>query len=196
MKKKQITQFILARHGETEWNKLRRLQGHLDSPLTLSGQNQAKKLVEKITLHSIELVITSPLGRALNTAIICQSRLSLALKINSGLVERHFGDWQGRLFDELAAEQYFKQIFSQVTKHSPPNGEAGLDCGTRISHTLVDIAVTQSENRILVITHGDAIRCFLATLSQNSGCDAYSQYGNGKIFPVNYCHSSKSFNLG
>jgi broad specificity phosphatase PhoE len=195
MNKKQTTQFILARHGETKWNRLRRLQGHLNSELTQTGIEQASELASCIANDSIEILFSSPLERALNTAKICQNKLSLKLVVNNALVERHFGDWQGAFFDELTQKPHFEKIFSQVTEHKPPSGEAGLDCGVRISQALAEIAMTQLERKILVITHGDAIRCFLATLAQESQCDAYSQYGNGKTFPVEFCHLTNEFSF-
>ncbi|TQV89625.1 histidine phosphatase family protein [Aliikangiella coralliicola] len=190
---KQKTCFYLARHGETQWNKIRRLQGRLDSSLTVAGKNQATQIVESLSRAEIELIVSSPLGRAKSTAELCRSKISVELKIHDLLVERHFGDWQSSYFDDLSDKEHFEQVFFQVTEHAPPRGESGLECGSRIQQALSDIAQSHSESKILVVTHGDAIRCFMATLAQDSHCDAYSQYGNGKIFPINYCHQFERF---
>lgn len=192
---KSSSYFYLARHGETDWNRHRRLQGHLNSDLSPTGKQQAESLAQLAEDNAIELIISSPLGRALDTAIICQKKLSLDLSISDELIERHFGDWQGLYFDDLQSETHFESIFFQVTEQSPPNGESGLDCAIRINNCLKSIALQHSQKRILVVTHGDAIRCFLSSLSHQSACDAYSQYGNGKLFPIEFCHTSQEFKM-
>lgn len=190
---KNITQFILARHGETKWNQVRRLQGHLDSPLTKAGLEQANFIAESTLNAPVELLFSSPLGRAKTTAQSIQQKLAIPLHMEQGLIERHFGDWQGAYFDDLVECSYFEQIFSQVTQHAPPNGESGVACAQRISNTLIKLANESFQASILVITHGDAIRCFMNSLYGNVNCDAYSQYGNGKMFPIKFCHLTQSF---
>ncbi|PWK46357.1 histidine phosphatase family protein, partial [Pleionea mediterranea] len=69
--------FYLARHGETEWNRIKRLQGRLDSPLTEQGIQQANDLAASMTNYSVDAVITSPLLRARRTAEICQQQLNV-----------------------------------------------------------------------------------------------------------------------
>jgi len=193
MQTKKITQFLLARHGETQWNQLRRLQGSLDSALTERGQSQAIDLAHSMMEQSVDLILSSPLGRALSTASKCEKMLSSEINVHIGLVERHFGDWQGKYFDELTEEESFEDIFLQVTNDSPPNGESGIDCRIRILKTLTDVANNNPQKKILVITHGDAIRCFLDSFMKTNGNDAYSQYANGQVFPVEFCHISQQF---
>lgn len=193
MSTKVKTHFWLARHGETEWNCIKKLQGNLDSPLSETGVLQAHSLARAITLLNIELIISSPLGRALKTAQICQQANQLELKTEPLLSERDFGDWQGKLFNDLKGERYFQSVFFQVTNDCPPNGESGLNCRQRISQALVDIAHQYQQINILLVTHGDAIRCFTTQLSNDDYCDAYSQYGNGKLFPITYDHQSGAF---
>jgi len=101
-------------------------------------------------------------------------------------MERDFGEWQSHFFDDLHDQPYFQQVFLQVTDKAPPGGESGLACGERIDAALRSLAHQAPRRRLLVVTHGDAIRCFLARLSAEQGCDAYSQYGNGRIFTLTY----------
>jgi len=193
MPKKSTTHFFLARHGETEWNRVRRLQGTLDSPLSPAGILQAKALARSCADKNIELVVSSPLGRACKTAELCSPLLGSNMLIDPSLIERHFGRWQSEYFDDLSDHKHFEHIFFRVTDKAPPGGESGIDCGRRIAQALQSIADNEQQKRILVITHGDAIRCFMAMLEQQSQCDAYSQYGNGKVFSVAFCHRQRQF---
>ena len=195
MSNKSTTEFLLARHGETEWNRIRRLQGRLDSPLSQAGQSQALTLAESMQNCGVDLILSSPLGRARETAKVCQEVLTLDLHLDEGLQERHFGQWQSQYFDELSHHDNFEAVFFQVTDRAPPGGESGVECGDRISKVLCSIANSFQQRKFLIVTHGDAIRCFLASLSQQGECDAYSQYGNGRVFPVNYCHQKNEFSV-
>jgi broad specificity phosphatase PhoE len=186
------TTFFIARHGETEWNTHKRLQGQLDSPLTLNGRNQAQQLAQIISQRNIDAIYSSPLQRAVSTAQVCSSLIAKQVKTHPAFLERNFGDWQGKLFDDLKLARHFKSIFHEVTCHAPPNGESGIECKSRMQDGLKLIAQTKADN-ILIISHGDLIRCFLADLTSNVACDAYSQYGNGSVFKVLLCHQTMTF---
>ncbi|WP_196140985.1 histidine phosphatase family protein [Aliikangiella sp. G2MR2-5] len=190
-----ITRFFVARHGETEWNQYKRLQGRLDSPLTVAGQSQARNIARQLADSRIELIVSSTLGRAVHTAKICQQELAQQWIQDEQLVERDFGDWQSSFFDDLADQVLFESVFFRVTEDSPPNGESGIDCGARIENALQRLAVTNVEKRILVVTHGDAIRCLMDRLHAQGQCDAYSQYGNGRIFYLQFCHHQQVLKL-
>ncbi len=189
------TTFYLARHGETEWNRVKRLQGQMDSPLTQVGLLQAEQLALSLKNEGIGHIVSSPLSRALLTAEACQKGLNLDLSIDDNLMERHFGEWQQKLFNDLREEPDFENIFFRVTAHKPPNGESALQGAERFKLALQTIAKTCSENKILIVTHGDLLRCFLAQLNNKTFCDAYSQYGNGHCFRVVFDHLEKSFSL-
>jgi broad specificity phosphatase PhoE len=189
------TKFFLARHGETQWNKLKKLQGQLDSPLTPTGYNQASELAQAAQPHNIDLIVTSTLPRARLTADVCQQQLGCPLIENEQLIERHFGDWQGKLFESLRQAAHFEGIFFRVTDDAPPNGESGTACLARMSKALIDCAQLNQGCNILVLSHGDALRCFLSQFNTDDFCDAYSQYGNGKMFAVVYHHETQQFGL-
>lgn len=189
------TTIYLARHGETEWNRIRRLQGRLDSPLTPQGIEQANLLAKKMLDCDVDRIISSPLGRAVATAEYCQRRLKRELTVESQLQERDFGAWQERLFDELCDHADFESVFFQVTKQAPPDGEPGVTCGIRIWNCLSSLAKQYPSKRLLVISHGDAIRCFFSQINQTGAVDAYSQYGNGKVFELNFLHINEEFVL-
>jgi broad specificity phosphatase PhoE len=189
-----IKTFYIARHGETVWNTQKRLQGQLDSPLTPAGLLQAQGLAKIIAKTKIDAIYSSPLPRALTTANICGEFHGLNVIQDRLLMERDFGAWQGRYFESLRQELYFDEIFSQVTSHAPPNGEPGTECKQRMHNALISIADTNARN-ILIVSHGDLIRCFLSELTSQVGCDAYSQYGNGSVFKICFDQISQAFEL-
>ena len=190
-----MTIFHLARHGETEWNRVKRLQGQLDSPLTEQGIQQASDLAVSIKPLNIDAIISSPLPRAKRTADICQQQLNCPIIVNDLLQERHFGDWQQQLFDDLRHLPNFEDIFFRVTNHTPPNGESALHGAKRLQQALLDLTKQFTHQRLLIVTHGDLLRSFLAQFNRDAFCDAYSQYGNGRYFTVEFSADTQLFSL-
>lgn len=92
---------FLVRHGQTLWNLEHRLQGQLDSPLTDDGIRQAKSIAERLSGRGITTVCSSPLGRALRTAVIIADRLGADLVEVPELAEVHHGDMAGLTWDEI-----------------------------------------------------------------------------------------------
>ena len=187
------TLFFLARHGETQWNKLQKLQGQLDSPLTEAGLLQAQQLAVLLATPAIDRIISSPLPRAEMTANIINQTLSLPLQQHPALIERHFGDWQGSLITDVSTHSDYNNIFLQVTADAPPNGETGEACALRFKNALIEIAETYPQQTILVMTHGDILRCFLAQVNQASANDELPLYANCCVATTAFDHLEQSF---
>jgi len=187
------TYFYLTRHGESQWNQCHRLQGQLDSELTEKGKIQASVLGQKLQNTGIDLIVSSPLKRARQTADICQKYIKSDSVENKQLMERHFGDWQGKYYSSLFKEPGYRDIFQRVTEQAPPKGESGLDCQARMHQALKQIAASYKSSRLLVICHGEAMRCFLSQFNLNTSGDAYSQFDNASITPLSYCHHTARF---
>ncbi|MFT5759077.1 MAG: broad specificity phosphatase PhoE [Alteromonadaceae bacterium] len=83
------THFFLSRHGETQWNKIKKLQGQLDSPLTDTGLIQANNIARYLKAQSIDLIVSPPLKRAFDTAKRCQQQLKCPIRHESNLMEHH-----------------------------------------------------------------------------------------------------------
>lgn len=92
---------FLARHGQTEWNREHRLQGQRDSPLTAEGVRQALRIAEHLSGHGVTTVCSSPLGRALRTAVIIADRLGADLIEIPELAEIHHGEMAGMTWEEI-----------------------------------------------------------------------------------------------
>jgi broad specificity phosphatase PhoE len=191
----KISRLYLARHGETLWNVEQRLQGQCDSELTENGIAQAHQLAQSSLALNLTKVYSSRLGRAEKTAKIIADKLRLSHQALAGLEERNFGQWQGRIFTSLKQEPFFEDIFNQVTDHQPPCGESAEQMVQRFTHALTAIVNRSPDKPCLVISHGDVMRCFLAKLTGRSFADAYSEFANGCLVTLDYCHEQQSFIL-
>src|SRR5215211_5458467 len=85
----------MARHGETDWNRDQRFQGHADPPLNELGREQARKLAERLASERLDAVYTSPLRRASETGALVAGRLGLVAEPIEGLREVDVGSWSG-----------------------------------------------------------------------------------------------------
>jgi len=180
------TTLYLARHGETQWNKVQRFQGQLDSQLTELGIKQSKDLALIFQDKNLDLIVSSSLGRAIATATICQQTLPIPLHKNIGLNERNLGSWQGLYISDLTSERIYNEILHELTDIAPDNGESAISCGQRIYKTLEEIAQRFSNKHILIICHGEALRCFLSYLGQTLTGNAYELFSNGSICELAY----------
>ncbi|NQZ24021.1 MAG: histidine phosphatase family protein [Colwellia sp.] len=204
-----VISFFLTRHGETQWNKIGKFQGQLDSPLTEKGYQQAHLMAEQLNQKNISCIVSSTLARAEKTAAICQDLLQCPLLLNEQLIERNFGSWQGKLINEVKLDTNYQDIFHQVNNTAPPSGESGIECAERFQQCLIDIVnenkeqpkfIEQTNKHILVVSHGDILRCFLSTLvsnfSNNHAINTQDKaFDNGCIFQINYNIEQQNFTL-
>jgi broad specificity phosphatase PhoE len=154
-----VTTLILARHGETDWNRENRFQGHADPPLNELGRRQSVALAEALAGDGIARVYTSPLRRALETAEIVSERLALPLDTEAGLREIDVGAWSGLTRDEVAErfpEQYARWL--ERAPHGFEDGETYDELAARVIPALRRLAVRHPSETLLVITHGGPSR--------------------------------------
>ena len=124
-----IIRFYLCRHGQSEFNALGLLQGHLESPLRSLGITQAESLALKAKQWEIDHIVSSHLGRAQQTAQICAEFINKAVlhsqlitpQSTADLAERHLGAWQGKAVAQLAEFHQFSTLCYQQTHLTPPN---------------------------------------------------------------------------
>jgi broad specificity phosphatase PhoE len=200
-----VINFFLTRHGETQWNKIGKFQGQFDSPLTEKGRLQAHLIATQLKNSNIDLIVSSTLPRAKKTAEICQTALQLPHQLTPALIERNFGNWQGKYIDEVKLDDNYQAIFHQVSTFAPPNGESGFDCSVRFKNALIDITIAcevehKNMQNVLVVSHGDILRCFLSTMvesfSDEQALNTQNKaFDNGCIFQVSYDTQAKIFTL-
>jgi broad specificity phosphatase PhoE len=178
---------LLARHGETAWNALGRLQGHTDIVLDEAGREQARVLASAIASAGIAAVWTSDLARARETGEIVAATLGLAAPaVDPELRERRFGVFEGLTREQCAAEhpEAWQAWLAQTT--APPGGESRLDATTRMTRALTRIA-TREAGPVLVVSHGGVMRLWLMELLGSS----IPLIANGTTYVVD--HDGASF---
>ncbi|WP_053363107.1 histidine phosphatase family protein [Bacillus sp. FJAT-27251] len=145
-----------TRHGETEWNAEKRIQGRLDSRLTARGERDAYLLGERLKDIEFDRIITSPSGRAMQTALALKQNRSLEIATDEELMEIHLGNWQGKTENEIK-EQYPEEFY--LYYHRPelfqnPEGESFFEVKKRAESFLHRLEQETSSGNILVVTHG------------------------------------------
>ena len=154
-----MTELILIRHGETDWNVQGRIQGHVDIPLNSTGLAQARAVGERFRDEHVDRVVSSDLGRAMQTA----QPIARARGVNPfpepALRERHLGVLQGLTGDE--AQQRIAQVWRSFKSRDPAQpleaGESLAEFATRAVAALKAIAVQYAGQRIAVVTHGGVL---------------------------------------
>lgn len=156
------TTIVLVRHGETDWNRDNRFQGHADPPLNEAGRAQALELAERLASEPTAALYTSPLRRAYETALVIARRLELEANVSDALKEVDVGSWSGLTRTEVEAR--FPEGFRRWLDydHGWDDGETYEDLGRRVVEGLRDIARAHPGDSVLAITHGGPIRSALA----------------------------------
>jgi probable phosphoglycerate mutase len=150
----------LVRHGQTAFNRERRLQGHVDSPLTELGLKQAAAvgdLLRELTAGEPGWrIVSSPLGRARRTADIVARALGAEVEEDHRLIELSWGDWDGRLRTELEAA-HPDAFGSTGWAFDAPTGETYAAVCARMSDWLASLP-PEPERRVIAVSHGVAGR--------------------------------------
>jgi broad specificity phosphatase PhoE len=144
-----VTTLILARHGETDWNRDGIWQGHGDPSLNDLGRRQAAELAERLAAVELAALYSSDLRRAYETAEIVAAVKGLDITADPDLREMDVGSWSGLTSEEIATR------FPEMTHH---DGEVREAFDTRALGVLRRIAGAHEGSSVLVVTHGGVIR--------------------------------------
>ncbi len=159
-----LTTFYLVRHGQTDWNKEKKLQGQTDVPLNEEGEEQAKQLARVLHEVNFDLAFSSDLLRAKRTAEIILLEKNLHIEVTNVLRERNFGELEGGSVDALLAHfALLTKLNSQERKqHKLSNDvESDEEVITRLITFLRETAITHPKKTILVASHGGILRMLL-----------------------------------
>ena len=152
-----MTRILLTRHGQTLWNIEGRVQGSLDSPLTEKGILQTRSLAFRLRNEGIEHIYSSDSLRAISTAEEIRCELGLeTLTTNPALREFSFGEWEGRIWQDLREENpdVFKIWDLQPHLVTTPGGENMGFVMERAWNYLQQIIKLHAEETVCVVTHG------------------------------------------
>jgi phosphoserine phosphatase len=167
-----VTTILLARHGETDWNRQGRFQGHADPPLNATGHAQAAELAAELEGVELAAVYSSPLRRALETAQLVAAEHGLEPVAVDALREVDVGSWQGLTRPEI--ETRYPEQFTRWLDYDQgwEDGESYEEMGRRAVAALLELAAAHEGERILAVTHGGPIRAAFAFADGTSHADA------------------------
>jgi broad specificity phosphatase PhoE len=167
-----VTTILLARHGETDWNREGRFQGHADPPLNRTGRAQAVDLSVALMAEQLAGVYSSPLRRALETAEVLAASHGLEPVPVDDLREVDVGSWSGLTRAEV--EERFPAQFARWLDygHGWEDGETYEEMGRRAVDALLRLAAAHDGERVLAVTHGGPIRAALAFADGKTHADA------------------------
>ena len=161
-----MTEIIIIRHGETEWNKTGRFQGHSDVPLSAEGRAQAAALGKNLVVDHVDAIYASDLTRAMETAAPLAQRFGLEVISDPQLRELNFGAWEGRNFNDVNAENpnAMKNFYTDPEQADIPESEPFPEFQRRIAGRVREIVAQERGKRIVIVSHGASIRILLADL--------------------------------
>jgi len=166
-----MTSLYLVRHGETDWNAQRRIQGSTDIPLNATGRMQAQTTGALLARRSWDGIYASPLSRAMETASIIAAAVGLdEPQTIPAIVERNYGEAEGMNWEEI------DRLFPGDTP--VPGRETHTEVAARAVPALMALAVSRPGDALIVVTHGGVIRSLVGTVAPNV---SHGSITNGSI---------------
>jgi len=157
--KAQPTRLCFVRHGETDWNAGKRVQGQIDIPLSTVGHAQARATGNALKNEGLAAIYSSDLERARQTAEATAHLAQLQLQLHPGLRERHYGIFQGLTYEE--AEQRYPAEYARHKardpRFAPEGGESLLDFAARLAAACDEIARRHTGGAVAIFTHGGVL---------------------------------------
>jgi probable phosphoglycerate mutase len=160
-------EFYLFRHGETDWNLEKRIQGSTDIELNHRGLEQARDLVPLLRKYNLEAIFSSDLKRAWKTGQIVADELQIPVHKDGRLREANFGEAEGKTVDEiitLYGEELW-QNFRHMNKNKKdirfPGGESRFESVLRMRSVIDELIKDSTFQRVGIATHGGVVRNLL-----------------------------------
>lgn len=150
-----MKELFFVRHGQTEWNAIRRMQGQWNSDLNDLGRQQAETNGKFLETLGIQHVVASPLDRTRQTAEIVNRYLNLEISYDDRIMEWDCGDWSGHMWDEIHEKwpEEFKSWQEDQFNYRGPNCENYSDMIDRAQPFLSEISESKHD-RIAIVSHG------------------------------------------
>ena len=165
MKRSSFTEIILMRHGETPWTAQRRYTGSSDPSLSVRGRKQARALARYLKKNGADVLYSSSLKRARETAAIIGRSLKKRPRTDRRLNEISFGNWEGKTADELLLRKDKRFLaWCRGRPVSAPGGESRRNFRRRVLQALREIQRRYPGKKIGIVSHGGAMRMMLLEL--------------------------------
>ncbi|MDO5511406.1 bifunctional RNase H/acid phosphatase [Corynebacterium sp.] len=157
------TRFILLRHGQTAMSAAKQYSGHSDPELTDLGLQQARAAAQALGERGgIDLIVSSPLRRCVQTATAAADKLGLTVEVIDELIEQDFGAWEGKTFDQAhALDPDLHDEWLADPSIAPPEGESLQKLHSRIRAVRRDLQERHPGKTILVVSHVSPIKSFV-----------------------------------
>lgn len=166
------TRICFVRHGETNWNAERRMQGHIDIPLNANGISQAERLANALirVKHSFDVIYSSDLERALHTANAVARALSLDVQITPRLRERNVGKLQGLLLAEapVLLPEIWQRHIARELDHDLGGGESIRTFHQRMQDILELFLNEYRGQSVLAVSHGGSLDMIYRIVTQQA----------------------------
>jgi alpha-ribazole phosphatase len=155
----------LVRHGEPAGVR-GRCYGKLDVGLSAAGREQMERVARCLQAEPLDAIYSSPRIRAMESARIVARFHTCGCQVDAGLCEIDFGDFEGLMYDEIAARYptLYRQWMEAPTEVQFPNGESFAAMRLRVIHAFDAILSRRNEHSVAVVTHGGVIRILLASM--------------------------------
>lgn len=155
----ETTRILAVRHGQTDWNQVRRMQGHIDIALNATGHWQARQLVHALVDEPIAAIYSSDLQRAVETARPLANAVGQTIHIEQGLRERNFGRFEGKTFTEIeiAWSDEARRWRQREPDFAPEGGETLTQLRQRTAEIVGNIAARHQGALVLLVTHGGVL---------------------------------------
>ena len=168
----RMTDFILIRHGETDWNRELRFQGQLDVPLNAVGQEQARRVGQRLSQEFADHLIASDLLRTQQTAapisLLRPAQTALVTQLNAGLREQSFGKLEGMSVPEI--QQTLPEVWTRWTEfdadYTVDGGETARQFHARVMRAMSVLAQTHPNKTLVVVTHGGVLDMIYRTAQE------------------------------
>jgi broad specificity phosphatase PhoE len=165
---KRAVRLFLVRHGETAENLRMVYLGLTDAPLTESGEHQACNVADALSQFPVQVVFSSPLRRAADTATRIAETCHVQLRLDSRLSEGSFGRWEGRTRDEVLklgeSDAGLLARWEADSSCSPPGGESIESVQKRVISLVEELIGEYAGNSVVVVSHVGPIKALLAAV--------------------------------
>jgi len=165
-----MTKLYLIRHGETEWNAERRMQGHADSPLSANGKQQAQWLAEALEEVPFDVICASSSGRTLQTAAIVKGSRELSVIVSDQWREMNLGAWEGRISSEIEQlePELYDAFWNEPEQYMPRRGETYADLQRRVLPALEQLVEEHAGKTICLISHTVTLKVIMAHMENRA----------------------------
>ncbi|MCP4763554.1 MAG: histidine phosphatase family protein [archaeon] len=183
---KPSAQIYLTRHCKTQWNLDGIIQGTIDLSLCNRGRREAELMMHNLEIYNFDLIISSPMKRAFETACIYSNHLDIPIIIKNGFKELDHGKWQGRVINEMLSDnecRYRNWLDNPLFVPIPGGSETIIQAQKRIITDLNSIKTKIKDKKVLIITHKH-IRAILNCALLGTSLSRFKDLIDEKLIPV------------